>query len=144
MKVEAKNFDDYFIQAGAREGVLREIDALIRESAPGLNPVLFRGMGGGVALGYGMQPYRTKSMKKPGKWPLIVLANQKHHVSLYICAIEDGKYIAEKNADRLGKVSVGKSCIRFKSQDDINLNALRDIIEDIDRRVTSGEKLFGI
>ncbi len=35
------------------------------------------------------------------------------NISLYVCVREDGEYLAEKNKERLGKVSVGRSFIRF-------------------------------
>ena len=61
-------------------------------------------------------------------WPLIALAAQKRHLSLYVCAVVDGGYLAEERAERLGKVSCGKSCIRFTSLDRVDtdeLSALR-------------------
>ena len=39
-------------------------------------------------------------------------------------------YLAEQNADRLGKVKVGKSCIRFKRVEDIDL----DVVAELSRR----------
>lgn len=145
MKIDANTFDEYFAATGERQSTLRAIDQLIRTSAPHSEPVLFQGMGGGSVLGYGLMDYQTKSMKSPAQWPLISLANQKHYISLYICAVDgDGQYIAEKNADRLGKVSCGKSCIRFKYLEDIDQSVLSEIIADIDTRVTNGEKVFGI
>lgn len=145
MKVEAKTKEEYFAKTGEREPALRQVDAVIQEAAPNLEPVLFGNMGGGAALGYGMQPYQTKSMKQPTEWPLIGLANQKNHMSLYICAVDtDGQYFAEKNANRLGKVSCGKSCIRFKKIEDLNLDVVREIVGDVASRVGRGEKLFGV
>lgn len=144
MRTIAKTFEEYFSQASERELALRHVDEAIKEAAPQLLPVLFQGMGGGAALGYGMQPYQTKSMKEPGEWPLVVLANQKNYMALYICALDNGEYIAEKNANRLGKVSVGKSCVRFKKIEDLNLTVVKDIVADIAKRIDKGEKLFGV
>jgi hypothetical protein len=145
MKVQADSFDEYFVKGEDREPDLREIDRVIKQAAPHLKPVLFKGMAsGGAMLGYGLQPYQTKSMKEPEQWPIIALANQKNHISLYLSAVEDGEYIAEKNADRLGKVSCGKSCIRFTKFDDLNVDVVKEIISNIDKRITAGEKLFGL
>jgi hypothetical protein len=47
---------------------------------------------------------------------------------LYVCAVHNGEYLAEKHAKELGKVSVGKSCIRFKKVEDLNLPVLKKII----------------
>jgi len=145
MKVQADSFDEYFVKSEDREPDLREIDKLIRQAAPHLEPTVFKGMAsGGVMLGYGLQSYQTKSMKEPEQWPVIALANQKNHISLYVSAVEDGEYIAEKNADRLGKVSCGKSCIRFKKFEDLNVDVVKEMLSNIDKRITAGEKLFGI
>lgn len=144
MKVDAKTFEEYFALAGEREPTLRAVDKLIKQAAPNLKPVLYQNMGGGAALGYGMIPYQSKSMKTPSEWPLIGLANQKHYMAIYVCAVIDGTYVAEKNADRLGKVNVGKSCIRFKRLEDLNQDVIKEIISDVAKRYDEGEKLFGI
>lgn len=67
---------------------------------------------------------------REGGWPVIGLTNQKHHISLYICAAKDGKYLAEHYGERLGKVDNGKSCIRFKKADDLNLEEMKHIVRD--------------
>lgn len=142
MNVQVSTIDEYFAAAGEREPILREVDEVIKKAAPNLEPVLFGGMTG-KGLGYGLQPYQSKSMKEPMDYPLIALANQKNYISLYIMAVENGEYIAEKNAKRLGKVSVGKSCIRFKKLEDLDLSVVSEIISNIAKRVAAGEKLFG-
>lgn len=145
MNVDVKTIDEYFAAAGEREPAMRIVDEVVRKAAPNLEQVLFGGMSGKM-IGYGMQPYRSKSMKKgeTAEWPLIALANQKNYISLYVMAVENGEYIAEKNAARLGEVSVGKSCIRFKKLEDLNLNVVAEIVGNIAQRVAAGEKLFGI
>jgi len=77
--------------------------------------------------GYGSFKYKNYK-KETLDWPIIALASQKNYISLYICAVEDGEYIAEKYKDELGKVSVGKSCIRFKKIEDLHLTALKKVI----------------
>ena len=68
-------------------------------------------------LGYGSFPYRNYK-NEAIEWPVVALANQKNYISLYVCSIESGQYVAEKYKKELGKVSVGKSCIRFKKLGD--------------------------
>lgn len=65
MRIDADAREEYFAAASSREAELREMDAIIREYAPGLTPVLTAGMGS-TMLGYGEQPYQTRSMKDPG------------------------------------------------------------------------------
>lgn len=79
-------------------------------------------------LGYGSVPYLNYKKEKI-EWPVIALANQKNYISLYVCALDKGVYIAEKYKKELGKVSVGKSCIRFKKIEDINLPVLKKVLQ---------------
>ncbi len=143
MKIEAKTVEEYLSKVGERESQLRELDKLIQKNAPHLKqPVLTEGMAS-TMIGYGMMPYQSKSMKTPGEWPLVILAAQKNYISLYLCAVENNEYIAEKYKKDLGKVSVGKSCIRFKKLEDLNLKIIKKLLKDLDSRYATGEKLFG-
>lgn len=60
----------------------------------------------------------------------------------YICAVVDGEYLAESNADRLGRVSVGKSCVRFTRLDNVDLDVLRELVDTSQREVAAGN--FGV
>ena len=133
--------EHFFATAGRYEDDLRQLDALIREAAPHLAPTMVEGMFGKM-LGYGLVPYRTKSMKEPGEWPLLAIAAQKNYISIYACVVIDGQYIAEKYESQLGKANCGKSCIRFKRLSDINPSGLQTLLRDIDTRYQSGEKLY--
>ncbi len=62
-----------------------------------------------------------------GRWSLWQV--KKNYISVYVCSIEDGHYLAELYKERLGTVSVGKSCIRFKKLSDINLDTLKEVIQ---------------
>ena len=63
----------------------------------------------GLMIGYGK--YRYKS----GDWCKIGLASQKNYISVYICAVENGKYIAETYKDALPKANIGKMSSRTLS-----------------------------
>ena len=78
--------------------------------------------------GYGSFTYKS-SKGEMLNWPVIAIASQKNYISLYVCALDHGNYLAEKYKAELGKVSVGKSCIRFKSVDDLNLKTLAKVIK---------------
>jgi hypothetical protein len=95
----------------------------IQRAVPALKPHFAANM-----LGYGSFPYRDYK-KEMIEWPVISLANQKKYVSIYVCAIDGKEYLAEKHKDELGNVSVGKSCIRFKKLEDVNLPALEKVLQ---------------
>lgn len=79
-------------------------------------------------LGYGPYHYKYASGRE-GDSAIVSLASQKNHISIYICATDGDEYIAEKNKARLGKVSVGRSCIRFKKLEDLNLPVAMEVVK---------------
>ncbi|MBK1826709.1 iron chaperone [Haloferula rosea] len=106
-----------------RREAMTTMHQLIRRTAPDLEPVIVYGM-----IGYGLEPYRTQSGCS-GEWPRIALASQKAHMSLYLCGEgENGCYPAEEAKERLGKVSVGKSCIRFTKLENLNLEVVEELV----------------
>jgi uncharacterized protein YdhG (YjbR/CyaY superfamily) len=121
---KAKSVKEYFDALPPdRRDVIKELHQLIQKTVPKLKPHFAINM-----LGYGSFPYRNYKHEKI-EWPVIALASQKNYISLYVCAVEDGKYIAEKYKKELGKVSVGKSCIRFKKLSDLNMTALKKVLK---------------
>ena len=135
---DSNDIDAWFGKAGAREEELRRADELIMAAAPGIDRQLVA-TGSSTMLGYGLMPYRPRSAKETTMWPLIALAAQKRHLSLYLCAVVDGEYLAEARADQLGKVSCGKSCIRFPSLDAVDTDALSALIRDAVAATAAGD-----
>lgn len=123
--VKAKNEKEYIKEIlEPRKSEIVKLDKFIKKTLPKLKPWFAFNM-----LGYGEFHYKTKSGSE-GEWPLIALASQKNYISLYVCAVKDGKYLAEERKDKLGKVSVGKSCIRFKKTEDLNMDEIKEILKE--------------
>lgn len=121
--VSAKTVAQYLDAVPAdRQDLIRALHDFIQKSAPMLKPYFAYNM-----LGYGSFSYKSYK-KELMEWPIISLANQKNYVSIYICAIDHGTYVAEKYAKDLGRVNVGKSCIRFKKLEDVHLPTLKKVI----------------
>jgi uncharacterized protein YdhG (YjbR/CyaY superfamily) len=110
-------------------------------AAPGVDRQLVP-MGAGAMLGYRLMPYRPRSARETTTWPLIALAAQKRHVSLYVCAVVDGGYLVETRADRLGTVSCGKSCIRFTSLDKVDAEELGALVRDAVAATDAGDNAY--
>ena len=106
-----------------RQELIRFLHAFIQKAAPSLKPHFAYNM-----LGYGSFPYRNHK-NEAITWPVVALANQKNYVSIYVCSVVGGKYVAETYKKELGKVSVGKSCIRLKKLEDVDLPALKKVIQ---------------
>lgn len=124
--VKAKNLRDYLEALPKdRRAPMEFIDKFIRKTVPSLKPNFIYNM-----PGYGIFKYRSyKNKKEMLPWPVIGLASQKNYISLYICAVDGGKYVAEKYKKELGKVSVGRSCVRFKKIEDLNLKTLEKVLK---------------
>jgi uncharacterized protein YdhG (YjbR/CyaY superfamily) len=121
---KAKSVQEYLraLPADRREPI-EFLHALIQKTSPKLKPHFAYNM-----LGYGSFRYQNYK-KEIIDWPVVALASQKRYMSLYVCALADGEYLAEKYQHELGNVSVGKSCIRFKKLSDLNLTALKKVIK---------------
>lgn len=140
-EVDEAAIEQWFTEAGQREEALRRTDALVVAAAPDLDRQLVP-VGSGRMLGYGLLPYRPASAKEAVMWPLVALANQKRHVSLYVCAVRDGRYLAEAYADRLGKVSCGRSCVRFTSLDRVDAEGLTALVREAAQLTAAGENAY--
>lgn len=109
--------------AEPRRSDVRALHDAICKAVPKLKPEMIGGM-----LGYGKYHYKYASGRE-GDTGVVMVASQKQYISLYLgCTGEDG-YLAEKNKHRLGKVNVGKSCIRFKKLADLDLKVAMELVK---------------
>lgn len=122
--VEAHSISEYLgMLSEERRKPIKFLHTFIQKTSPKLKPHFAHNM-----LGYGS--FKYKNYKKDViDWPIVALASQKNYISVYVCAIVHGKYVAEQYKKELGKVSVGRSCIRFKKLEDLNLEVLAKVIK---------------
>ena len=133
----SQELDTWFAAAGPREEDLRRVDALVMAAAQDIDRQLVPA-GSGQMLGYGLMPYKPRSAKEATRVPLLSLAPQKRHLSLYVFAVVDGRYLAEARAEQLGQVSCGRSCIRFRSLDQVDVVELDRLVRDAVRATADG------
>lgn len=132
------SIDDFFAALPAdRLPLVQWCHDTIRGLAPELDVKLW-----GKVVGYGEMRFRYASGKE-GDWFPIGIANQKQYVSVYVCIVEDGSYLAEARASRLGKVKVGRSCINIKKLADVNLVELEQLFAHAVALIRSGASVFG-
>jgi hypothetical protein len=112
-------------------GDVAELDTAIAEAMGDEARVLWTGVfwGGSeqTIIGYGDYTYR-RPKGKDVEWFIVGLAVQKKYLSVYVNAVEDGRYLAEQYAAQLGKVKVGKSSIGFRRLADLNLDVLLELV----------------
>ena len=58
-------------------------------------------------------------------------------ISVYILGIKDKKFLAEMYGKKIGKASVSGYCIKFKTIKDINVDVLREAIQE-GKKMTDG------
>jgi hypothetical protein len=113
-----------------RSDVIR-LDKEISKIMKGQPRILWSGVFWGGSeqniIGYGDLVYDRKGKKV--EWFQIGLALQKNYISLYVNAVEDGKYLSQRYADQLGKVKVGASSISFKRLEDIDMPKLLEMLK---------------
>lgn len=120
---KASTVDEYLDQIPEeRKDIINFLHKFIQDTVPDLKVHFAYNM-----LGYGKFKYLSYKGEELD-WPIIALANQKNYVSVYVCGVDSGEYIAERFKDKLGKVSVGKSCIRFNKLEKINLDVLKEVL----------------
>jgi hypothetical protein len=123
-KVKTKSVEEYLAAVPKeRQNDFLALHNFIQKTVPKLKLHFANNM-----LGYGSFPYLNYKKEKI-QWPTIALANQKQYISIYICSIINGEYVAEKFKNELGKVKVGKSCISFKKFSDLNLPTLQKVLQ---------------
>src|SRR5204863_4923360 len=123
-----------------RRSELNSLHAAIREAAPQLKPHLGYN---GTILGYGLYHYKYASGRE-GDCGVIGLSSRAQYISLYIAGSRNGKPIAEAAKTKLGKVSVGKVCIRFKKLSDLNLPVALELVREAAELLDNGSTDFAL
>ncbi len=124
--------------AEPRRTELTSLDAAIRKAAPKLKPYLAYG---GTMIGYGPYHYKYASGRE-GDCPIVALSSRAQYISLYVAGSRNGKPIAEAAKATLGKVSVGKACIRFKRLADLEVPAALDLVREASALLDNGSTDF--
>jgi hypothetical protein len=101
---------------------VRRLRELIAEEAPQLEVEA-----SGDRVSFGPFRYRYPSGRE-GDAHLLSVTRRKNHVALYVNSARDDRYLPEEHGDALGKVSVGRSCVRFKRFEDLDEAAVRRLV----------------
>jgi len=112
---------------GERKRNITELHRLIRKTFPSLKPHMQSGM-----IGYGPFHYKYASGRE-GDWFVVGLASQKNYMSLYVCMTDGNQYIAEKYKKQLPKTSIGRSCIRFKKMEDLDMSVVKKMLKESEK-----------
>jgi len=108
----------------ARRAEITELDGLIRELAPKLEPFIHSGM-----LGYGRMHYKYASGREGIGSKLVWQATRITYHSIFAPATARGMSPSSIKQE-LPKANIGKSCVRFKRLSDLDSAALQRLIRD--------------
>lgn len=111
-----------------RRAVVSKVRDLVRRNLPkGYAEMMTFGM-----IGYGIPLSRYPNTYNGQPLGYIALAAQKHYYALYLMPPymngEQGKELAEAFKRAGKKMDMGKSCLRFKSLDDLPLDAIERVV----------------
>ena len=115
-----------------RRETVTALHKAIRKAVPKLAPAVMSAMGPSPIIGYGKYRYRSASGRE-GEWFLIGLVPGKRDYSVHICVGDKDSYLVERNAAKLGKVKVGRSCINFKKLEDLKLDAVIGLMKQAEK-----------
>jgi hypothetical protein len=107
------------------------VRAVIRKNLPeGFEESMAFGM-----IGYGVPLSRYSSTYNKEPLAFVAIAAQKNYNALYLMPVYGDKTREKKLRDAFAKsgkkLDMGKSCIRFKSADDLALDAIGEIVASI-------------
>ena len=140
MKIEAKSIEELIERSGPRADALRKLDALIVATAPELERRLFSGPSV-TLIGYGELIW--ENMSSSGVWPVIAVAPQKHQVSMYVAAEQDGVLLVQVYGDKLGRTNNGKHCVRFKKFEDLVQDEVVAFLRDAVAAAADQSRIYG-
>ncbi|QHT68120.1 DUF1801 domain-containing protein [Rhodocytophaga rosea] len=80
-------------------------------------------------IGYGLQTIKYADGKTKEFYQIGISPNTTG-ISVYIMGIKDKTYLAQTYGKKLGKASVTRYCIKFKTLKDINMGILEAAIRD--------------
>ena len=99
-----------------RRSEIKRLDQLIRKTLPKLERVVTAGF-----LGYGPFRYRYATGRE-GDMCVVSLCSKKNYISLHL-------FGADRFKDRLPKANIGVACVRFKRLNDLDQEALTELIK---------------
>ena len=89
-------------------------------------------------MAFGRYSYYGSSKKCSGEWFFIGLNANKSSIAVYITLSENGVMLPESAKGKLGTNDIGKSCIRTKSVDKLNLEELTKLFQHAKKIVEAG------
>ena len=131
-----EQIDEYIVgQPEPKRSEMQELHRVILEIMPGCKLWFLDGKDGegktvsNPSIGYGLRTinYADGTTRE---FYQIGLSGNKTGISVYILGIEDKKYLAETYGKDLGKASVTRYCVRFKTLKDINIDILEAAIRN--------------
>ena len=93
-------------------------------------------MWGETMIGFGVMNYTNTSGSH--QWMATGFSPRKQNLTVYIM---DGFKQYQSILDKLGKFTLGKSCLYIKKLEDVNIDVLKDLIRTSSENVKNGGKI---
>ncbi len=121
-----------------RRSELKSLHEALCKAVPALKPYLAYS---GTMIGYGEYHYRYATGCE-GDCPLVALSSRAQYISLHVSGCRGKQTLVEAAEASLGKVSVGKTCIKFKKLADLNLPVALGLAVEASALLTNGSTDF--
>jgi uncharacterized protein YdhG (YjbR/CyaY superfamily) len=136
MKINAHNVDEYLEQTDPKwKDVMRKMRAFIKQNIPkAFEETLNHNMVGYVVP---LRVYPKGNLGNPNEpLPFINIAAQKDHIALYHMGLNGNEavrswFLSEYERTMGKKADLGKSCVRFKQEEDIPYDLIKILLKKI-------------
>lgn len=129
MKSNAKTVKDYLqeLPENRRQVIEKVRDVILHNLPKGYEEAMNWGM---ISYQVPLEKYSNTYNKQPLLY--VALASQKHHMAIYLNCVyidpDKKQELADRFQDRGKKLNAGKSCIRFKTTEDLPLDIIGEYI----------------
>lgn len=120
-KADVTEFINSFADTDQKRKDAFELVKLMQEFT-GYEPKLW----GSSIIGFGKYHYKSERSRQEGDWPMVGFSPRKAAISLYVYT---GLKEHEHLLNDLGKFKVGKACIYVKKLSDIDVEALKRLMQ---------------
>ena len=113
MQSEAETVDEYIetLEKERKEAIIK-LREIVKVTHPNMEE----------SMKYRMPTYSQKDQ-------YIAFASQKQYISLYVRSAE----LILKYKPKLGKVSLGKNCIRYRKLADMKFDVIKELLEELNK-----------
>jgi hypothetical protein len=149
-RVDVDSLKEYCDFDPERKIELKNLDKLIRSSAPELKRYFHRGTPAGEPgmrfkmIGYGKLHYQAARSEIFVEWPAVGVALQKNYISVYISVLKKGAPLLDSYSGTLGELRAGHNNFSFKTFEELEVQQLSCLFAEAEHIFNSDLRRCGL